>query len=164
MDARGLVLLTQAAGASAVVDRREELYRCYIATLNLNGRTPDGVRGEWAGHPQTSSAVCFFGEGPRARRGERVASLAFSLITLILLVRFVCMAERRRNAPHEWRADVRSSNGIVGLVVSLDEQDPPRRADAVSQGNVASLAQVFDGQLFVRRRARRFGASVAIVE
>ena len=111
MDARGLVLLTQAAGASAVVDRREELYRCYIATLNLNGRTPDGVRGEWAGHPQTSSAVCFFGEGPRARRGERVASLAFSLITLILLVRFVCMAERGTNAPHEWRAgdDVRSS-------------------------------------------------------
>ena len=49
VDARGLVLLPQAAGASAVADRREELYRCYIATLNLNGRTPDGVRGEWAG-------------------------------------------------------------------------------------------------------------------
>ena len=150
MDARGLVLLPQAAGA--VADRRKS-YRCYIATLNLNGRTPDGVRGEWAGHPQTSSAVCFFGEGPRARRGERVASLAFSLITLILLVRFVCMAERRRNAPHEWPADVRSSNGIVGLVVSLDEQDPPRRADAVSQGNVASTARVFNVELCVCRRA-----------
>ena len=55
-------------------------------------------------------------------------------------------------------------NEFVGLVVSLDEGDPHHRADAVSQGNVASLAQVFDGQLFVRRRARRFGASVAIVE
>ena len=42
------MLLTQAAGASAVADRREELYRCYIATLNLNGRTPDGVRGDGA--------------------------------------------------------------------------------------------------------------------
>jgi hypothetical protein len=56
------------------------------------------------------------------------------------------------------------NNGIVGLVVSPDEGGPRHRADAVSQGNVASLAQVFDGQLFVRRRARRFGASVAIVE
>ena len=44
-------------------------------------------------------------------------------------------------------------NEIVRLVVSLDEQDPRRRADAVSQGNVASMARVFDVQLCVRRRA-----------
>ena len=44
-------------------------------------------------------------------------------------------------------------NEIVGLVVSLDEQDPPRRADAVSQGNVASMARVFDVQLCVCSRA-----------
>ena len=44
-------------------------------------------------------------------------------------------------------------NVIVGLVVSLDEQDPRHRADAVSQGNVASMARVFDVQLCVRRRA-----------
>ena len=155
MDARGLVLLTQAAGASAVADRREELYRCYIATLNLNGRTPDGVRGEWAGHPQTSSAVCFFGEGPRARRGERVASLAFSLITMILLVRFVCMAERRTNAPNEWRAgdDVRASERDRRIDSPSGRRDPRHRADAVSQGNVASTARVFNVELCVCRRA-----------
>ena len=44
-------------------------------------------------------------------------------------------------------------NGIVGLVVSLDEQDPRHRADAVSQGNVASMARVFNAELCVLRRA-----------
>ena len=44
-------------------------------------------------------------------------------------------------------------NGIVGLVVSLDEEDPRHRADAVSQGNVPSMARVFDVHLCVRRRA-----------
>ena len=44
-------------------------------------------------------------------------------------------------------------NGIVGLVVSLDEGDPHHRADAVSQGNVASMALVFDAELCVGRCA-----------
>ena len=44
-------------------------------------------------------------------------------------------------------------NGIVGLVVSLDEGDPRHRADAVSQGNVASTARVFNVELCVCRRA-----------
>ena len=49
VDARGRVAspLTQAA-ARAVADRREELYWCYIDTLKLTDRTPDGVRGDGA--------------------------------------------------------------------------------------------------------------------
>ena len=44
-------------------------------------------------------------------------------------------------------------NEIVRLVVSLDEGDPHHRADAVSQGNVASMALVFDAELCVGRCA-----------
>ena len=73
-------------------------------------------------------------------------SLAFSLITLILLVRFVCMAERRTNAPNEWRAgdDVRASERDRRIGSPSGRRDPRHRADAVSQGNVASMALVFD--------------------
>jgi len=125
-----------------------------VRTLSTSPRVRIGSAG-LCFHPQTSSAVCFFGEGPRARRGERVASLAFSLITLILLVRFVCMAERRTNAPNEWRAgdDVRASERDRRIGSPSGRRDPRHRADAVSQGNVASTARVFNVELCVCRRA-----------
>ena len=53
-------------------------------------------------------------------------------------------------------------NGIVGLVVSLDEEDPRHRADAVSQENVASDG--FGLKFGVRRRALNESASVATAE
>ena len=97
----------------------------------------------------------FFGEGPRAPRKtgrvDGVLSHRFDTTGTFLCVwRNEAQTHHMKGAPAMMFALL---NVIVGLVVSLDEEDPRHRADAVSQGNVPSMARVFDVHLCVRRRA-----------